>query len=598
MTRNSLHGALNLLLIVNLCFTSACTQEEQTQRSLVSKLVGRSADIQDKGSLLLFLDRDYTELWEKGDSLELIRELDLPAVKIQPALMSRPKNMAAARRLGLDRCFEIAFEPYCPMETVLETLEQNPHVEAYQYNHTRRAAPVGEVKAAAKSSEEQWNLEMINLAQARGLCTPDSQIVVAVVDGPVNYGHRELTENMWLNVAERDGLPGVDDDGNGYIDDVYGYNFAQNKGEIDWSASDEIGHATHVAGIVNSIATGVRIMSAQVFYGSSQSSSDRQVGNAFIYAADNGACIAQCSYGYDGGTYKTDNSYINKWPFEYRALKYFTDPENANSPVLESNILVFAAGNETASYSSYPGALPFCVSVTAVNRKGYPATYTNYGLGCNIAAPGGDDDEGLEGKILSTGIAEINGEYAYMSGTSMACPHVSGVVALGLSYANSLGKHFTNEEFMALLYASVEDLDSKLSEASWKSYYKRMGTGLVDAWRMLMQVEGTPCALVAAGKESRIDLKPYFGMGAATLTYTSVELDAEQSKSLGIVGEPQVKDGVLSIRCTAQGCGKIRIKAIAGGSVIGGPNGTGGSEIVREISLISRCDSADNNAWL
>ena len=151
---------------------------------------------------------------------------------------------------------------------------------------------------------------------------------------------------------------------------------------------------------------------------------------------------------------------------------------------------------------------------------------------------------------------------------------------------------------MALLYASVEDIDSKLSTAEWKSYYKRMGTGLIDAWRMLMQVEGTPSALLAAGKESKLDLKPYFGMGAATLTYTGVEVEPLYAEALGIVSEPQIKDGVLSIRCLEKGCGKIKVKAIAGGSVIGGPNGTGGSEIVREISIISRCDSADNNAWL
>ncbi len=596
MTRKSLHSALILLSLVNFCFTSC--QEELNLGKPSSKLLGYQGQKCSEASLLLFLDGEYSRLWQSGDSLGLISGLDIPDARIQPALMGQPKNMELARKLGLDRCFCLDFDTLYPMEQAMERLEQNPHVEAYQFNAVRRAAPVGEVKAALKSGEEQWNLEMISLAQARGLCTPDPQLVVAVVDGPVKWDHRELADNMWVNEAEANGLPGVDDDANGYVDDVYGYNFAQNKGEIDWSAPDEIGHATHVAGIVNSIADGVRIMSAQVFYGSSQSASDLQVGNAFIYAADNGACIAQCSYGYDGGTYKTDNAYINKWPFEYRALKYFTDPQNANSPVLESNILVYAAGNESFSYSSYPGALPFCVSVTALNRKGYPATYTNYGLGCNIAAPGGDDDEGDEGKILSCGIAEINGEYAYMSGTSMACPHVSGVIALGLSYAARLDKRFSTEEFMALLYASVEDIDSKLSTAEWKTYYKRMGTGLIDAWRMLMQVEGTPSALLAAGKECKLDLKPYFGMGAATLTYTGVEVEPLYAEALGIVSEPVVKDGVLSIRCLEKGCGKIKVKAIAGGSVIGGPNGTGGSEIVREISIISRCDSADNNAWL
>ena len=351
----------------------------------------------------------------------------------------------------------------------------------------------------------------------------------------------------------------------------------------------------------------MRMMSCQVFYGDSRSASDLQVGNAFIYAADNGACIAQCSYGYDGGTYKKDNDYINKWPFEYRGLKYFMDPSNANCPAVESNVAVFAAGNESISYSSYPGALPQCVSVTALGPDGLPAAYTNYGLGCNIAAPGGDDNFGQSSKILSTGIDGINGEYAWMAGSSMACPHVSAVIALGMSYALQLGRHFSADEFQAMVYASVDDLDSYLeggvkqcpdgSALELKNYRGRMGTGSIDAWQMLMQVEGVPSIIVECGKDCRVSLRDYFGGGFESISFKGVEVDPVYESALGLVSA-SVDGGYLSIRCNRKGSGKIRVKAIAGGTFAGGPGGTGGSEIEREISILSRGVRGWNNGWL
>ena len=459
---------------------------------------------------------------------------------------------------------------------------------------------------------------------AWNLCGGDPRVVVAIIDGPVKYDHEDLADNMWVNQKELQGTEGVDDDNNGYVDDIYGYNFAQGKGAIDWTGPGELGHGTHVAGIVgavndngkgiSSIAGGVRgkgngikLMSCQVFYGGTRSASDLQVGNAFIYAADNGASIAQCSYGYDGGTYKNDNAYINIWPFEYRGLKYFLDPSNSNCDAVESNVAVFAAGNESSSYSAYPGALPQCISVTALGPDGLPAAYTNYGLGCNIAAPGGDDNYGQTSKILSTGIPEINGDYAWMAGTSMACPHVSSVIALGMSYALQLGRHFTSDEFRAMVYASVNDIDSRLTGGiktcpdgqtiNLKSYYMRMGTGAVDAWQMLMQVEGVPSIIIESGKECRVSLEEYFGGGYGTLTYTGVDVDPVYESALGITSL-SVNGGYLSIKCDKRGSGKVRVKAIAGGSYAGGPSGTGGTSIEREISILSRGISGWNNGWL
>ena len=639
-------------LLSSSCEKNVITEDDgiisgELSTKMVSSFNGESVN----GELLLMLSDEAFKIWSQGDSAavaDMVRG-DLDLTDFRPALPVRPKNGKLAAELGLDKWFVASFTPDLDIAEAGAMLSLSRGVELVQPNRSGQIQPAGQVEHFTPDTKcepvfmtdpyfrSQWNLYNdgsldsrfragadVGATYAWNLCGGDPRVVVAIIDGPVKYDHEDLADNMWVNEKELRGTEGVDDDGNGYVDDIYGYNFALNCGSIDWSGEGELGHGTHVAGIIGAVngngkgissvaggvedkGRGVRMMSCQIFYGSARSASDLQVGNAFIYAADNGACIAQCSYGYDGGTYKKDNDYINKWPFEYRGLKYFTDPSNANCPAVESNVAVFAAGNETSSYSSYPGALPLCISVTAFGPDGLPAAYTNYGLGCNIAAPGGDDNFGQSSKILSTGIEEINGDYAWMAGTSMACPHVSSVIALGMSYALQLGKHFSSDEFLAMVYASVNDINSSLANGvkqcpdgktlELRNYYGRMGTGAIDAWQMLMQVEGIPSIIVECGKECRVDLKDYFGGGFETITFTSVETDAVYKDALGIVSA-SVDDGYLSIRCEKKGSGKIRVKAIAGGTYAGGPGGIGGTEIEREISILSRGVRGWNNGWL
>ena len=335
---------------------------------------------------------------------------------------------------------------------------------------------------------------------------------------------------------------------------------------------------------------------------------------AIMYAADNGACIAQCSYGYSASVFSSDNAYINNAPLEYRAIKYFINPENANHPSLESNLVIFAAGNEAASNSDYPGALPQCISVTALGPDYLPAGYTNYGRGCNIAAPGGDyyigakNEADNKSQILSTCISEVSDDYAWMQGSSMACPHMSGVAALGVSYAGKLGKKFTSEEFTSILLTSVNDINQYLAGGgikpygdmtfSLKTYHKRMGTGAIDAWKLLMQIEGTPSVMVKTGETCTVDLKQFFGESAADITYLDVTYDDEAKKTLGFASAPKVKNGALEIVCMKNGSAKVKVSAIAGGGQLGGGNNIGGSEIAREISIISRGVYSSNGGWL
>ena len=634
----------------------------EAEAILEHKLVGNTMDKCEAGSLLLFLEEETIARIEKGDIEAVKSEIFLggDVVSFEPALVT-PKNERLARELGLHRWYSVKFDESIPVRKFAKEVAPSKHVNAIEFNtivslasdlkaHPMSMGNMADTRALEPMSsfndpyaKYQWNLHNsgdeaiaktaregadVGVLDAWELCTGSSDVVVAVIDGPVQYNHPDLAAAMWVNEAELNGVEGVDDDGNNYVDDVYGYNFntaGYSGGKINWTTEGESGHGTHVAGIVaavnnngvgiSSIAggsgsgDGVRIMGCQVFDGAF-AASDRDMSNAFIYAADNGACIAQCSYAYDPRSFDSDNAYINHTSIEYNAIKYFVNPENCNHSAIGQNLAIFASGNETTSNSGYPGALPICVSVTAYGPDYLPTGYTNYGRGCNIAAPGGDYSIGNSvSQILSTCIKEVVGDdYAWMEGTSMACPHVSGVAALGISYAAKIGKKFEGDDYRHTLLTAVNDINSLMLEGTkpyngvadavvLKNYHKRMGTGALDTWRLFMLIEGTPSVQVTAGERCSVDLKEYFGGSATDITYRGIEVSDEAREALGIKGDPKMDKGLLVIRCDKCGSAKIKISAIAGGGQLGGGNNIGGTEITREVSIISRGVSSTNGGW-
>ena len=634
----------------------------EAETILEHKLVGNTMDKCEEGSLLLFLEEETIARIEKGDIEAVKSEIFLggDVVSFEPALVT-PKNERLARELGLHRWYSVKFDESIPVRKFAKEVAPSKHVNAIEFNtivslasdlkaHPMSMGNMADTRALEPMSsfndpyaKYQWNLHNsgdeaiaktarkgadVGVLDAWELCTGSSDVVVAVIDGPVQYNHPDLAAAMWVNEAELNGVEGVDDDGNNYVDDVYGYNFnsaGYSGGKINWTTEGESGHGTHVAGIVaavnnngvgiSSIAggsgsgDGVRIMGCQVFDGAF-AASDRDMSNAFIYAADNGACIAQCSYAYDPRSFDSDNAYINHTSIEYNAIKYFVNPENCNHSAIGQNLAIFASGNETTSNSGYPGALPICVSVTAYGPDYLPTGYTNYGRGCNIAAPGGDYSIGNSvSQILSTCIKDAVGDdYAWMEGTSMACPHVSGVAALGISYAAKIGKKFEGDDYRHTLLTAVNDINSLMLEGTkpyngvadavvLKNYHKRMGTGALDTWRLFMLIEGTPSVQVTAGERCSVDLKEYFGGSATDITYRGIEVSDEAREALGIKGDPKMDKGLLVIRCDKCGSAKIKISAIAGGGQLGGGNNIGGTEITREVSIISRGVSSTNGGW-
>ena len=419
----------------------------------------------------------------------------------------------------------------------------------------------------------------VNALEAWKTCTGDPSIIVAILDEGVMYTHPDLAANMWCNPGESVQGAQTDGDGNGYEGDLHGYNFVTESGDITWTDANDSGHGTHVAGTIAAVNnngigvsgvaggdgtpnSGVKIMSCQVFSGQNSVTLAGEA-RAIKYAADNGAVILQCSWGYNSSESSIINGYTpgpateKEWaetyPLEKEALDYFIN--NAGSPngVIDGGIAVFAAGNEYAGNPAFPGAYSKCVSVASLAADYTPACYTDFGSLVTLSAPGGDleyygkigeteDEYWVEtgeqkGAVLSTLVKNGQPAYGYMEGTSMACPHVSGVAALGLSYAVKQNRHYRAADFISLMKKSVKDLDSHYQNGATKTYYMnhttvgaspetielskyigKMGAGLIDAAQLLNGIQNKelssemklPNMYVGIEKTTSLNLAAYF----------------------------------------------------------------------------------------
>ena len=505
-----------LFLSVFGLFMMACAREEiiVSETSVQDTPIGMQAQ---KGRLRLKFKSRFTGKAEQAVYTRAGTG-DIRIVSMKRLFPFAGKFEERTRKAGLHLWYEVEFDEQTPVTRALALLGDTTEIEiaepVYIIRNTGGEGTVPVRSAGERNSDgtapfndpelsRQWHYSNtgelpnsvagadINLFAAWQKNQGSREVIVAVIDGGIDYRHEDLTGNVG-NPAELFGEPGVDDDGNGYIDDIYGWNFINGTNQIE--ADD---HGTHVAGTIGAennngvgvcgIAgghggnTGVWLLSCQLF----GTIDGREVSASFPemikYAADAGAVIAQNSWGYENITYlpRADQEAIDYF-IQYAGV----DERGEQTGPMKGGVVIFAAGNENKDYRTYPAAYEKVVSVAAYAPDYKKSWYSNFADWVDIAAPGGTYGYGRkyngECPVYST---LPDNQYGYMQGTSMACPHVSGIAALIVSQFGGPG--FTPEKLLAHLYQGTRDIDIYNPE-----YAGRLGIGAADAYLALAEDQG------------------------------------------------------------------------------------------------------------
>lgn len=372
----------------------------------------------------------------------------------------------STRSSDLQRAYLLRFSITANMKEIKRSFEESDLIEEVTYNFLRPTL-ADTIVPNDPQYPEQWSLPLIKLPETWAVEKGNKDVIIAIIDSGIDYRHEDLKQKIWMNpgeIAEN----GLDDDGNGYIDDIHGWDFTdapnvQGEGDFtdgDNEPIDESGHGTHVAGIAGAMPdNGIGIagvawncplmaVRAGLSLGGSSRLQDDDSAAAIVYATDNGARIINMSWG------SNQHSFVIQDAINYAHA--------------QGVLLIGAAGNSKESESFFPAAYQKVISVASTTQHKRRFHRTNFGASVDIGAPGN--------AILST---QINNNYRTLTGTSMAAPHVAGVAALMLSKRPAL----THEEVRQIL---IQSSDVIPQEDSDEPDPKLVGAGTLNAERALL----------------------------------------------------------------------------------------------------------------
>jgi subtilisin family serine protease len=382
--------------------------------------------------------------------------------KIKKVILD-PHPNEIAQRMGLDMLYHFTFPKETNIEKIMAAYEASQYV---QYTCPNAIRPVIRTPNDPRYPD-QWHLPNIDCPEAWDISTGDTTVVTAIVDMGVDWTHEDLQNNFWINQAEDinhngrfDSLPwpdgdldGVDQDNNGYTDDVIGYDFFNgDPNPMPNTIADD--HGTHCFGIagattnnnigVAGVAWNVRGM--DLMCGDNSGIYLYPATAAIYYAANNGAWVISMSYGGNG------------FEPESLALAYAWE---------QGLVEAGGAGNDYIARRFYPACYPNVISVAASTPSNAKADFSNYGPWIDVCAPGTG--------IWSTIIAN---RYAPFDGTSMACPCVAGVAAL----VKSAFPTMTNAECTTRIFNSCDSMPDRLYRSD------SLGHGRVNVGKAILQL--------------------------------------------------------------------------------------------------------------